>query len=1007
MILVSRRGSMVAMVPCLRALATTNLRGRDHEDRRIVARQISCQTSASRFRVNVTVNALGEWAPVFERDEELRTADSALRIAEDGTGSVVLLEGQAGIGKTSLLSTIARRAQRRGLRCMGATAGERERELEWTVVRGLLASVVAGMSAASRAELAQGPARLALSLLAYRDVAVGRADPGALLYGLYWLVVELALESPVFLSVDDAHWADEASLRWLEYLSARITDVGIVLAVSRRTDGAPVQLQALAAHGSCLVLRPAPLSRRGCAAVLASALGRDPDEAFAEACRELTGGNPFLLHALARWLRETHVEPVLAQVPRLADARPGEVETWTMLRLEGLPAPALEVARATAILGGQATLGRVALMTGTSLRELAETAATLHRVGILDDEGELSTFHPAAVGQVRFAHPLLRTVVYESIPAFLRTALHTQAARQLQDERAPAAAVAQQLMFTEPRGESSVVAVLRAAASEAVASGAPAIAAARLTRALAEPPEQVELAAVLHELGSAEGAAALPEALEHLERAYAEARSPAQRGLIAEDLALSLTCHGRLKDSAGLVKAALSELHDEAGALKGDQMLRLGALYITTSSYLRRGSEARAWLASLGAAPAAATPGERLLLVAYSQEAITRGESAASAGELAERAVDGGRLLADVGPASSEMWSAVSALIIGCRYTAAEEAIDAAAEAAQKRGSSYGYAMALCFGGLLAYRRGRLTQTVTDERQAMAILEGEPVAVIRDYAAAFLAHALIDTGDLDVAARMLDALSLDDAPPLAPYAIAVAARGRLRLIRDDPEGALSDLRRVESLAGMERLTPAVWPWRGEAALALLALHRRPEAAQLAAQEVELAQRSGSAWAEGLALHAAGVVASGAEGSALLERAADRLQSVDASSEHARVLIDLGSMADAAGASSERALGWLRRGLDLADRCGAGLLAEQAHAALVSRGARPRRRRLSGAEALTPMERRVAERAAAGMSNREIAQDLFVTLRTVESHLTSGYRKLQIESRAGLANALHS
>jgi len=428
-------------------------------------------------------------------------------------------------------------------------------------------------------------------------------------------------------------------------------------------------------------------------------------------------------------------------------------------------------------------------------------------------------------------------------------------------------------------------------------------------------------------------------------------------------------------------------------------------MYVNTSSYLRRGSQARAWLASLGAAPVAATPGGRLLLVAYSQQEITSGESAVSASELAERALDGGRLLDDVGPVSLELWSAVYALVFGCRYAAAGQAIAAAADGARHSGSSYGYALALLVGGMLAYRRGRLSDAVTDERRAMAILEGEHVAVMRGYAVGFLAHALIDTGDLDLAARELDTLPLDDPPALAPYAVAVAARGRVRLIRGDAEGALSDQLRVEPLAGMERLSPAVWPWRSQAALALVALDRRPEAAQLAAQEVELAERSGSAWAEGLALHAAGVVAGDVDGVALLERAADLLRSVGAAGEHARMLIELGSMADDAGADRQQAIDWLRRGLDLADRCGANGMAQRAHAALVAYGARPQRRRLSGVEALTPMEWRVAEQAANGLSNREIARDLFLSLRTVESHLTSSYRKLQIVSRADLTSAL--
>ena len=951
------------------------------------------------------MNAPGCAAVVLEREQELLTADSALRAAERGAGSVLILEGPAGIGKTSLLAAIAQRAERRQMECLWATAGERERDLEWSVLRSLFAGAVAQLSDGGRAELERGAARLATPLVDGFGSAGPPTDHGALLYGFYWLVVGLAGEAPLLLCVDDAQWADEASLRWLEYLGARIPEVGIVLAISHRSDASPIQVRALAADRSSRVLHLAPLSGQACARVLADRMAYTPDPAFVDACRELTAGNPFLLGTLVNWLRDQGVEPVRAQVPRLAEARPGEIARWAMLRLEALPPPSLDAARAIAILGGQATLSRVSALAGVSLRDGGRVATTLQQVGFLEEDLAQGTRHLPPAGRVQFAHPLLGSVVYESIPSFLRTALHTEAALLLRREGASAVAVAHQLMFTEARGDAAVVEILRAAAAEAMVSGSPATAAARLTRALSEPPAAAELAGLLHELGRAEAAAALPDALEHLERAYAEACSAAQRGLIAEDLALSLIFHARLEDSARLVRAVLSELRDDAGKLQGDGMLRLGAMYVTTSSYLGRGSQAREWLASLGAAPTAATPGGRLLLVAYSQQVLNSGDSAVAASDLAERALDGGMLLEDVGPASLEIPSAAYALIFGCKYAAAERAIAAAADAARRSGSASGYALALLVGGLLAYRRGRLSQAVTDEDRAMAILDGEHAAVIRAYAAAFLAHALIDRGDLDLAARRLGELPLDDPPRLAPYAVALAARGRLRLIQGDPEGALSDQRRVESLAGMELLSPAVWPWRSQAALALLALDRRSEAVELAAEEVELAERSGSAWAEGLALHAAGVIAAGAEGGALLERAADRLHSVDAAAEQARVLIDLGSLASRFGASREQAVDWLRRGLDLADRCDAKLLAQRAHASLVGYGVRPRRRRLSGAEALTPMERRVTERAASGSSNREIAQSLFLSLRTVESHLTSAYRKLQIESRANLSGAL--
>ena len=149
---------------------------------------------------------------------------------------MLILDGPAGIGKTSLLGAIAHRAQRRQVVCLWATGAERERDLEWSVVRSLFAGSVEAIVCPARAELERGAARMALPLVGGLASAGAPADRGALLYALYWLLVGLAGGAPLLLCVDDAHWADEASLGWLEYLGARIPEVRIVLAVSHRSD---------------------------------------------------------------------------------------------------------------------------------------------------------------------------------------------------------------------------------------------------------------------------------------------------------------------------------------------------------------------------------------------------------------------------------------------------------------------------------------------------------------------------------------------------------------------------------------------------------------------------------------------------------------------------------------------------------------------------------------------------------------------------------------------------
>jgi DNA-binding CsgD family transcriptional regulator len=185
---------------------------------------------------------------------------------------------------------------------------------------------------------------------------------------------------------------------------------------------------------------------------------------------------------------------------------------------------------------------------------------------------------------------------------------------------------------------------------------------------------------------------------------------------------------------------------------------------------------------------------------------------------------------------------------------------------------------------------------------------------------------------------------------------------------------------------------------------MLELDEREEARRLGSEEVELARQWGAPRALGKALRTAGLVEGGEAGLSLLRAAVDVLQDSPALLERARALTELGAALRRANRRAE-AREPLRQGLEVAHGCGAKPLAQRAHTELVATGARPRRLALSGVEALTPSERRVADMAADGMTNRDIAQALFVTPRTVEVHLSNAYRKLGISARSQLSDAL--
>ena len=206
------------------------------------------------------------------------------------------------------------------------------------------------------------------------------------------------------------------------------------------------------------------------------------------------------------------------------------------------------------------------------------------------------------------------------------------------------------------------------------------------------------------------------------------------------------------------------------------------------------------------------------------------------------------------------------------------------------------------------------------------------------------------------------------------------------------------------VTGLHSPSPTTAPWRSDVALAHLALGAPAEARALAAEEVALAQAHHGPRTLGIALRAAGLTEGGRRGIELLREAVRVLEGSAGRLEHARAMTDLGAALRRAGRRAEsREI--LRPALDLAHRCGAPALTERARAELVAAGGRPRRLVLSGLDSLTPSERRVAQLAAVGLSNRDIAQNLFITARTVEGHLTHAYQKLAITSREQLPATL--
>ena len=302
-------------------------------------------------------------------------------------------------------------------------------------------------------------------------------------------------------------------------------------------------------------------------------------------------------------------------------------------------------------------------------------------------------------------------------------------------------------------------------------------------------------------------------------------------------------------------------------------------------------------------------------------------------------------------------------------------------------------------------RRGDLQGAAGDARTVLDAVDLPAPRLYRTIATAVLVTTHTEQGDPDAAEAALRAFAPGEPTRTQTGAVLLLARGHLRVAQRKLDAGLADIQAAGDVAlRTGAVSPAYLLWRSAAALAQLALGEPEAALALAHEELELGRVSGSPRVLGAALRTAGVVTGGPEGEALLREAVATLEGAGVELESARALVDLGSLLRRSNRRAEaRAL--LREGLDIAHRAGAARVADQAETELRATGARPRRAQLTGLDALTASERRVAELAAQGMTNREIAQALFVTARTVEGHLTQTFQKLDLRSREDLRVAL--
>lgn len=914
---------------------------------------------------------------LVEREEELAQIRAALQSSAQGSGDALAIVGPAGIGKTSLLGSAREIAAANEMTVVGATGTSLSGDLSYGLIRELCLPLAADTTLLEgAAEMAKAP--LGLS----EEPATSDAEARfSAMYGLYWLFVNLCSRRPAAILLDDFQLADHDSRAFIAYLLARLHDLPLAVLLGSR-DPVPVGARTLAVG---------PLSAEGVRQLIEAAIGRVEPQ-FAQAMFERTGGVPFLIDAVLSTLRESGTAPTGAAAAELSFAAASDLVS----RLAAVAPDALEVAQVCSILGPGADQRRVAMLASKSTEVVARTADALIAAGFMTPSWPLE-----------FAHPLVREAVEASLLPGRRSELHGQAADVLATEPDGGEAAAAHLLSTEPAGKPQRFAVLREAGRRALARGAPSSAMTFLRRALREGPEPDDLPGTLLELGTAENLANEPAAVDHLTEALHLSADSTSRALAFREINRALIAQGRSADIIAIGGQVLAEptLQDRELILT----LKAEMLAVAQMDVLTREDFNRLVIDAPVTELSGATEGERRMLAALAYDVMRLARPREECLRLLDRAIrDDDAPDLDLASSASLFMSRIA--LIYCEELArgrrlAEEAIARAAAS----GASGFVALNTMVIQFVAQLEGKLDEMEeAGLRVLRAVQEGSAAPFAAGLAAPHLHMALIERGRVQEAAALLDQLGMRSASrEELQISLMLYVRGLQALAEGDLRDAAEEfLACGERLVSTGSVNPVTMPWRSHAALALARLGERDLAGQLADEELELARSFGAPGPIGIALRASAALGEGDDSIDLLRQSLEVLASSPRVLDRARTRIELGSQLRRLGHRRE-AREVLRAGVEEARRCHADLLVARGEDELRASGARLVSRPVSGLDALTPSELRIARLAVEGLSNAEIAQQLFLSPKTVEAHLGRTYRKLGIAQRAQLAGAIDS
>ncbi|MFJ1759427.1 AAA family ATPase [Amycolatopsis sp. NPDC088138] len=924
---------------------------------------------------------------LLEREAELAVLETAVSEVDAGTGALLLIDGAAGAGGTALLRHLAIVGGRHGARVLRAGGAQLERGFPLGVVRQLTLPLLAAPDDGDIPVVARKMLGALLGGSA-QDPPPEMPAIATVLHGLHTLLVGLGEARTVVLLVDDLHWADELSLRALAFLTARLRGmrvlIGVVLQDGAGTRDPLVQEIVRAARYR---VRAEPLSVAATGKLVGAQFGSGYDPEFAEACHEITGGSPKELRTLLGRAFSHRLGGRAGECERVHAL--GGSFRQERLRFLFRRDPAVEAfGRAVVVLGAHARLNLAGRLSGIDPGGCAAARAAL--------EGTWVTVTPE---RTVVPEPGLVRVVEESMTAAEAAAAHRAAAELLTECGFPPEDVAVQLLQVDTLRDGREIEQLRSAAVAARRRGAPDAAARYLRRALLDlPPGSAGRARLLVELAAAELDLDPGSAVRHLAQAAPLLPTVRDRAAAVSWIPLAVAASGPLVSE--LVRDVAEHL-GPAGSLDGyDRELALRLEARTWYAGLDdpgRLADAHRRLAELRNGPFGPDAAERELRSVLLLAGMLTGR--ADATETVRHATE----ILDHEPAhSGRAWSVLRIvpllLAVAERSDVARPWLAAAREHAGRAGSPAALAQVDAQQALGLLSRGDLTAARDYAVRAFEAADpGRPDTLVLPAMA--LGSVAFSARDKVLAVRVLEATA--GAGDLSLFAVRRSLRGMLAAGRGDVEAALAqflDCGRRLDRAGWQN--PVLYPWRPAAAVLSARLGRLDEAARLAEEYHQRAAAWGSPVLLGRALRIQAFVTEGEHGIRRLRESVELLDTAENGFELAKSCLELGErLRETDPGEAERLLA---RGHRLAEQCGAAWLADHGDGLFLpaERTRVPARR-----PELTRGEATVAELAAQGRTNSQIAVELRISRRAVEKHLTSSYRKLRIEGRPDLAGAL--